>query len=124
MYPALSDESPELQLGPYGLDFDAADAYCKTQGMELASVHDQEQRDAVRELCLTQAHSCWIGLYLDDDAATWTWTDGSALDYGFDGGSATRGVDPWWKGEPNNRGGVEDCVHLYSGQARTWNVCT
>jgi len=110
-------------MGPSAVNFAGAQAYCEGVGADLVSVHSETEKDAVRALCMTQANACWIGLVLTDKT-TWSWTDGSALDYGFDGSGAAKsptvGLTPWHSGEPNDWKGAEDCVQI-SASTRGWN---
>ena len=46
----------------------------------------------------------WIGLYRDPkNRSRWLWVDESLLTY-----------TNWYTGEPNDKGGAEDCAELYS----------
>ena len=103
----------------------------------LLSIHSNDTQTAAAELCETRVHvvnnsaisyGCFIGLYFNDSAAVdgsaWSWTDGTAVDYGFNSdGSATTGVYPWFQNEPNNLYGTEKYVHLQrnSWDPWTWN---
>lgn len=57
-------------------------AYCESQGKSMATVHSQEDNDAINELF--QAKSCdkaYIGAYRKDKQSNWSWDDGSEWDY-------------------------------------------
>jgi len=98
-----------------------AQAYCEGYGATLASVHSEAERDEVLSYCETQSSSCWIGLTLSTDKTTWTWSDGTAIDYGFNAdGSPTVGAGPWYSGEPNDWKGSEDCT-MISNRHNDWN---
>ena len=60
-----------------------------------------------------EARKTWIGLHRDPrNKSQWLWVDGSSADY-----------TNWDKGEPNDAGGTEDCVEMYSTSflTRKWN---
>jgi len=83
------------------LSWSDANAACLAAGMELASVHSDEEN----ALLATAAagNTVWIG---GTDAAlegTWVWSpSGTPLSY-----------TNWWSGEPNNVGGNEDCLSVF-----------
>ena len=55
----------------------------------------------------------WIGLHRTKPGGSFVWVTGAKLDY-----------TNWNQGEPNNVGGIENCVHMTSGgssAAGTWN---
>ncbi|XP_067234469.1 CD209 antigen-like protein E [Chanodichthys erythropterus] len=53
----------------------------------------------------------WIGLTDIENEGRMKWVDNSPLNEGF-----------WYKDEPNNAGGDEDCVELMpSGTIQSWN---
>ncbi|KAE9549451.1 hypothetical protein FO519_007345 [Halicephalobus sp. NKZ332] len=74
------------------LSFDNAEAYCKTRGGHLASIHSEEENEFVIEISksgIILGMFNWtlspvrIGLYhlSTDPVGTWHWTDGTAVDY-------------------------------------------
>ena len=86
-----------------------AQAYCRTNYHDLASIHSASENEEVDALCPS---SCWIG---GSDAAqegTWTWSDGTAWDY-----------ENWHSGEPNNNHDGENYAEMwsYTNTNRTWN---
>ena len=112
-------------FGSTPLTAPAAQAWCESQGTNLATVKDDAARDATKLLCQQNKNSqygCWIGGYTPDVGVTWLWRDGSPLGtYGFDAnGDPTRSVNPWANGEPNS-GGREDCIHIASHLGWGWN---
>lgn len=56
--------------------------------------------------------SLWIGLRRQNPGGPFVWLDGSKLDYAN-----------WNSGQPDNGGGVEDCVHMWtdSQNCGAWN---
>ncbi|XP_075780783.1 C-type lectin mannose-binding isoform-like [Pelodiscus sinensis] len=53
----------------------------------------------------------WIGLHDPSKDRTWVWSDGSVYRY-----------DAWNDWEPNNKGGTEYCVELWTSTGyKTWN---
>ena len=113
-------------IGPTGMTFDEAEAYCNNLGSNLATIKDINDRDEAKAFCQTLDHSnsngCWIGLYFED--ASWKWTDQSDLgQYGFDlNGNPTTGIDPWHYGEPKNWNSHGDaCIHFFKRQYFNWN---
>jgi len=76
-------------------------------GAHLASVHPENQQ-AITDLIINTGRG-WLWLGLRRDGGSWKWSDGSAYD-----------VSNWATGEPNNKGGGEDCVVVY-GDTGKWN---
>ena len=104
----------------------AANAYCNSQGSELATILDATDQAAAQALCSANAnydplYGCFIGLRHKDATSEWEWKDGSSLSlYGFNAdGSPATGTGPWLAGEPNNNN--EDCVHLLRYGGFAWN---
>ena len=104
------------------MDWANAEAYCVSQGSHLATISDSADRDAAKALCQANddnsGRGCWIGL-MEDASNTWSWADGSALGYGFNGANPAHSQDPWYPNEPNNVN--EDCIHLFRPQQYNWN---
>jgi len=69
-------------------------------------VFAQFGRDGDRE------RSLWIGLHRQSPGGPFIWIDGSSVDY----------VN-WYSGQPDNAGGNENCVHMWSGDNKGgyWN---
>merc|ERR1719295_1269864 len=87
------------------MTFDESDAYCKSLGMELASIHNDADNAAVHAACSDGYiyNWCWIGGTCQNrQQFNYTWTDGSDWSY-----------TKWNSGEPNNfNNDDEDCVHM------------
>ena len=73
---------------------DDAKEYCEALGMNLASIHSDDENDDALELC---SSSCWIGAYRE--SSSFNWTDGTSWDY-----------TNWAPGKPNSH----DCGRLKS----------
>lgn len=95
-----------------------ANEHCRSNGYELLSIHNDDQMDAAEQVC--GSGWCWIGLVMDETTGEWSWTDGTKLDYGFDGdGNPTKGVWPWRSGEPSFSNSNEFSTRLIVGKG--WN---
>ncbi len=93
-----------------GKDYSAAEASCKAKGGTMLSIHSQ----AVQDWASTTAFGIndaewWIGLDDLDVEGTFTWSDGTPLDF-----------TAWNDGEPNNAG-EEDCANLPPWTGGRWN---
>ena len=100
--------------GPIPSNYLGASSYCQSQGSTLASIGSVTDWNDAKSVC-GSAH-CWIGVR-DIIEGRWAWDDGIDIgtSYGFNSdGTATTGQGPWNAGEPNNSGGSEDCVMMYS----------
>jgi len=64
---------------------------CASRGMQLTSVHSQQEEDLVWDLC--HAVWCWIGLNDVQREGVYVWSDGSPLDYTNWGGNEPEDVD-------------------------------
>eukprot|EP01084_Bolivina_argentea_P182617 315225_1 len=105
-------------LGPDPLIFSEAEAYCVSQSYHLASVHSSSAFYEARRLCetVTNPEACWTGLERVGTSDVWTYTDGSALDFGFDAsgsGVAIQGQNPpWISSDPQPCCSSEPCVEF------------
>eukprot|EP01083_Nonionella_stella_P066790 176184_1 len=98
----------------------SAKAYCQSMNTELASIHNADQLEEAHSLCgtidTTIGEGCWVGLTRGsgptDETSTWSWTDGTACDYGCNAAdrTATVGLKPWAELEPYQ---FYDCVNLW-----------
>ena len=81
----------------------------------LAAASSNEQPDAWILLTAGDVRGPWLGATRVGTAvpdAGWRWTTNEPFGYA-----------PWYLGEPNNAGGLEDALHYYAGTVRgsTWN---
>uniref|UniRef100_A0A803K1G6 Asialoglycoprotein receptor 1 n=1 Tax=Xenopus tropicalis TaxID=8364 RepID=A0A803K1G6_XENTR len=88
-----------------------ARAICKSMNSDLVVINSEREQNFLESL--TDESEFWIGLKRDKDR--WRWVDGTLH-------NPSEGF--WMKGEPNNSGGKEDCVHMW--RDKKWNdkVCT
>uniref|UniRef100_A0A803J731 C-type lectin domain-containing protein n=1 Tax=Xenopus tropicalis TaxID=8364 RepID=A0A803J731_XENTR len=91
-----------------------AQAICKSKNSDLVIVNSDRKKNFIESI--TDNSYFWIGLKRDNkDKDEWRWVDGTYYN------------PPerfWMKGEPNNGGGKEDCVHMW--KEKKWNdvYCT
>jgi len=84
-----------------------AEHLCRARGMELASLHSQEEHDFLWGL--TGGHeSMWIGLSDRAAEGDFVWTDGTPLDF-----------EGWYHGEPDG-GEAQNCVYMRPGDTGEW----
>jgi len=77
----------------------AAEETCKDRGMQLASIHSQEENSFLHNL--TYGYTTWIGLVDQTGTKEFAWSDGSALDY-----------ENWFTNEPGDDPDY-NCVFLW-----------
>ncbi|XP_076828394.1 macrophage mannose receptor 1-like isoform X4 [Brachyhypopomus gauderio] len=91
-----------------------AQNYCRGIYTDLATIENQGDMNTVLTLLSGQSgYTYWIGLTRNVNQINnpiWVWSDGSNSTY-----------SDWYPGEPNNQGGQENCVDLYSLQSYKWN---
>jgi len=64
---------------PYRYSWAQAHHKCRVVGMELASIHSQQENDFIADL--TDGRWVWLALAEATIGGGWAWSDGSALDY-------------------------------------------
>jgi hypothetical protein len=85
-----------------------AETECEKRGYRLATFHDKNDLDAVRNAFFNSGLHVWNGLERKTaGTSTLVWIDGSPED-----------VQEFSSGEPDNAGGIENCVEMTNG---TWN---
>ncbi|KAM4632831.1 C-type lectin domain family 4 member E-like isoform 2-T2 [Polymixia lowei] len=79
---------------------------CRDRGADLVIINSKDEQTFIAKL----QENTWIGLSDSQVEGRWMWVDGTDL----------VGDGSWLKGEPNNSGGREDCVHMLRS-AGEWN---
>ena len=90
-------------------DWNEAEKICNQADAHLASIFSSEEVAFVR--CLQDSssiHKTWIGGSRWGN--TFKWIDGKAFDY-----------ENWNTGEPDNLGGEENCIEVYSDPGQSWH---
>ena len=90
-------------------DWDEAEKTCNQEGAHLTSIFSDKEAAFVR--CLQDAssvHKTWIGGKRSGN--DFQWIDGKPFDY-----------DNWNTGEPDNLGGDENCIEVYSDPGHAWH---
>ena len=80
--------------------FSNASAACGKDGGTLAMPRDAETNSFLASLKSVKGNAFWIGLHDQRKEGSFEWVDGSALGT----------YNNWRPGEPNDRGGNQDCV--------------
>uniref|UniRef100_A0A8C9Z4X0 C-type lectin domain-containing protein n=1 Tax=Sander lucioperca TaxID=283035 RepID=A0A8C9Z4X0_SANLU len=94
------------------MDKTPAQNFCKSDGGNLASVHSEEEHVFLRTFInqvTGENITSWIGGSDSVQEGEWMWSDGSTFDYKH-----------WDKGQPDNKGGVENCLQM-NYEERDWN---
>ncbi|XP_013886509.1 galactose-specific lectin nattectin-like [Austrofundulus limnaeus] len=92
-------------------DWITAERHCIELGGNLASFHDYNQLVFLRNLVYSATRSyrnTWVGGTDAVKDGVWFWSDGSKYDY-----------NNWYRGEPNNAGGPENCMEINFGGIST-----
>ena len=78
----------------------------------MVSIHSDEEQDFV--VGLNADGYPWLGGKRDPDYPdNFLWSDGTPWDYTI-----------WTDGQPDNAGGVEDCVTMWESEDHKWNDLT
>src|SRR5262245_13147207 len=100
-------------ITPSGLDWQTARAYSHSFGGYLVSIGDSAEQAFLASKYGSMLAPCWIGLSDAASEGVWTWDSGEPVTY-----------TNWCQGEPNNFGGDEDYVELFTpdtGFSGCWN---
>ena len=103
------------------LTWNESEAYCQEFGSNLAAITSSAAHEIAKSVCETKDNeeNCWIGLYHNDNASEYKWSDGSDINFGFNSdGTPTTGVYPWYSSEPNKTG---DCIEMWDDKDYDWN---
>ena len=93
-----------------GKKWDAARADCIKMSSDLVSITSaQEQAFVASQAAKFGNTRFWIGLNDKRVEGKFEWSDSSSVIY-----------KNWYRGEPNNAGGVEDCAEI-NGRRPQWN---
>ncbi|KAI2668938.1 C-type lectin domain family 17, member A [Labeo rohita] len=86
--------------------------YCRDRGADLVIINSEEKQRLISSFT---AERVWIGLSDTEQEGNMKWVDNSTLKQGF-----------WFKGEPNDYGGNEDCIEMnYETETlNSWNDCS
>lgn len=95
-----------LVTGSFTWDEARVDAHSK--GGQLATVKSASDLDAIKPILA--GNTAWLGASDAETEGQWKWVDGTAMDY-----------SNWASGEPNNGGGDEDALQIYSSPLGKWN---
>ena len=78
-----------------------AEKFCNLAGGHLASAHSKEEIGFIQRLDNSSDEILFIGGIRDGNV--FKWIDGTLFDF-----------DNWGPTEPNNLGGNENCLHIYT----------
>ncbi|XP_056622951.1 C-type lectin domain family 4 member M-like [Triplophysa dalaica] len=83
--------------------------FCRDRGGDLVIINTEEEQKYISSIVKGRA---WIGLSDIEKEGSMTWVDNTPLNKGF-----------WYKGEPNDANGNEDCVEILilSENIMNWN---
>uniref|UniRef100_A0A673HG92 C-type lectin domain-containing protein n=1 Tax=Sinocyclocheilus rhinocerous TaxID=307959 RepID=A0A673HG92_9TELE len=109
---------------PDNMNWTSAQTYCRQHHTDLAPVDDWTDYDELlKTLPKGFTEHIWIGLYRNNAAAPWVWSDSSKSTF-----------SSWDVGQPNNYGGKQFCASVspagkwhdldwfYSSKFKTANV--
>ncbi|XP_050984261.1 galactose-specific lectin nattectin isoform X2 [Labeo rohita] len=93
----------------YDTSWSDAEMTCLNYGGNLASVHSQTEYNFLRVLIYSDK-SFWIGGYDAVSEGKWFWSDGTKMNFRL-----------WSPIEPNNEGGIENCIEMNFRATGLWN---
>eukprot|EP01083_Nonionella_stella_P079657 218648_1 len=123
LYFVVQSQAKSFAVSSNALSYAEAQNYCENKGMTVASILTADEKEEAHSLCRTKTTSsgCWIGLQDPDFKGDWTWDDGSAGGYAFNGDSPSTGQDPWDDGEPASDD-AKLCVRMRGGSSGQWTI--
>ena len=72
----------EFMVSDHGANWHDAKEFCQSKGMELATIHSQEEQEAATAtISARYMADTWIGLTRLEDEDHWYWSDGSQVNY-------------------------------------------
>ncbi|KAM8746791.1 uncharacterized protein AB9X84_014964 [Acanthopagrus schlegelii] len=92
------------------LNWTDAQSFCRQTYTDLATIENTADVNAVISTTSSYTGEAWIGLY-DELINSWRWSLNDSSFYG-DGETEYRN---WDTGQPNNLGGQQHCVELFTG---------
>ena len=97
---------------PGPLSWQAARAYAHSLGGHLVAINDATEQNFIATTYGPAQQSCWIGLTDAASEGTFVWDSGEPFVYA-----------DWCSGQPDDLGGVEDYVEIFSsgGSTPCWN---
>jgi len=130
-WPSFKDGKELIKGGKNWLD---ARNYCRdfskkypTYKYDLVSLQNEDEYNFILNTEWSELYKkwkaqfgIWVGLNDRDEEGTWTWSDGSSLNYANP--NPTAHTPPWRKGEPYAVGD-EDCVRTYGFEGLTDRDC-
>jgi len=99
-------------VSPISVTYENAELLCESGGGILAPIKDRSTQYFVQKLRIRKfVHRYWIGMNDRQKEATWVYSDGSRL----------QGFSRWHRGEPNNLGGNQHCVCMWTERHLDWD---
>jgi hypothetical protein len=97
---------------PAPLSWQTARAYARSLGGHLVSINDASEQNFLATTYGPAQQPCWIGLSDAASEGVFVWDSGEPLGYA-----------DWCSGQPDDSGGAEDYVEIFSGGGSTpcWN---
>ncbi|XP_030286164.1 tenascin-X-like isoform X5 [Sparus aurata] len=92
------------------LNWTDAQSFCRQTYTDLATIENTADVNAVISTASHYTGKAWIGLY-DELINSWRWSLNDSSFYG-EGETEFRN---WYTGQPNNLGGQQHCVELFTG---------
>ncbi len=105
--------------GTTGRSWTDADAYCRSLGGNLASIHNAAEQACAETVLIASGapdDGSWMGFREVQIEGHFQWSDGTPTDFLY-----------WLEGEPSNdSGSLNDCAHFWQDREFRWNdiLCT